>query len=112
MSSSFNEFIVSEDSHSINIKINIDRLDYNTFSSFRTAFSGKSIGSRYKIDFSKVNFMDSSALGMLLVLREYNGINNKLIEFVNCSKDVVNILKIAGFDRMFDIKSLDYTSVR
>jgi HptB-dependent secretion and biofilm anti anti-sigma factor len=107
MSSRLNKFTVSEDSHSINIKINIERFDFNAHSSFHATYIERSLGAKYKIDFAKVKFVDSSALGILLMFRQHNGLNNKLIELVNCSKEVESILITANLDQLFEIKSLN-----
>jgi HptB-dependent secretion and biofilm anti anti-sigma factor len=101
MSDSSNEFNVSVDNDSINISINIERFDFNAYSSFRKTYTDLSSGSRYKIDFSQVRFLDSTALGMLLMFREYNGTDNKFIQFINCSKEIVDILRVANFDQLF-----------
>jgi anti-anti-sigma regulatory factor len=49
--------------------------------------------------------MDSSALGMLLLLREKLGGQSSKIEFVNVNEEVMKILKVAKFDQLFTISS-------
>lgn len=53
------------------------------------------------IDFKATDYIDSSGLGMILVLRDMIGKN---IKFINCNRQVKNILKIANFHKLFDIK--------
>jgi len=47
--------------------------------------------------------MDSSALGMLLILREHAGNNKKSVKIVNCNQDVNKILSVSDFSNMFEI---------
>jgi anti-anti-sigma factor len=50
-----------------------------------------------------VNFLDSSALGMLLLLRDHAGGEHARIRLVNCSSDVRKILTISNFSKLFHI---------
>ena len=50
------------------------------------------------------DYMDSSALGMLLLLREHAGGDNAKIEVVGCKPEIKKILAIANFQKLFDIK--------
>jgi anti-anti-sigma factor len=59
-------------------------------------------GVRFVVDLAKASYMDSSALGMLLLLKEHVG-NNGQIEIVNTATDVRNVLTIANFDKLFSI---------
>ncbi|MFH6569337.1 STAS domain-containing protein, partial [Pseudomonas kulmbachensis] len=47
--------------------------------------------------------LDSSALGMLLLLREYAGGDESDIRVVNSNPDVRKILGTSNFDQLFDI---------
>ncbi len=49
-------------------------------------------------------YMDSSALGMLLLLRERAGGDNAQIDIVNCNPGPEKILKAANFNRLFNIE--------
>ena len=48
-------------------------------------------------------YLDSSALGMLLLLREHVGGDDSDIRVVNSSPDVRKILGVSNFDKLFDI---------
>jgi len=48
--------------------------------------------------------MDSSALGMLLVLKERTGGGETAITLKNCNKEIKNILSISNFDKLFTIE--------
>jgi anti-anti-sigma regulatory factor len=45
--------------------------------------------------------MDSSALGMLLLLREHAGADRAEIRIVNAGSELRNTFKVAGFDKLF-----------
>ncbi len=48
--------------------------------------------------------MDSSALGMLLILRDRLGCNGDRQVIVNCNKDILEILQVSNFDKLFTIQ--------
>lgn len=79
------------------------RFDYTTHKAFRDTYNAREPGVQYEIDASAMEFMDSSALGMLLLLREHMGDTNKSIRIRNCQESVKKILDLANFDRLFDI---------
>ncbi len=55
------------------------------------------------VDFSGVDYLDSSALGMLLLLRDYAGGDRADIRLINCNADVRKILAISNFEQLFSI---------
>ncbi|MBM5573496.1 MULTISPECIES: STAS domain-containing protein [Deefgea] len=55
-----------------------------------------------EIDFSAVDYMDSAALGMLLLLNERAA--GKKITLVNCKGTVKSVLDIANFGKIFEIR--------
>lgn len=59
---------------------------------------------RYVIDLARTEYMDSSALGMLLLLREHVGGERQSVQIVNCRPEIRRILEIANFDKLFDIR--------
>ena len=61
--------------------------------------------SNYILNMSELTYLDSSALGMLLLLKDYaqKDVN---IAIVNCIPEVYKILEIANFDRLFAIKTI------
>lgn len=58
---------------------------------------------KFIVDMGDTSYMDSSALGMLLMLREKTGGEQEKIEFRNVNDDVLKILKVAKFDQLFTI---------
>ena len=87
------------------LTINVDgNFDFSIYKSFRRAYTGID-GSvkEYVVDLSKAEYMDSSALGMLLLLREYAGGDSANIQLVSPNPDVLKVLNIANFESMFTI---------
>ena len=70
---------------------------------FRAAYRNEDVGFSYVINLHKTEYMNSSALGMLLLLREHLGSDKANISITGCRKNVLKILSIAGFDRLFVI---------
>ena len=79
------------------------RFDFSCHQEFREAYS-KHEAKQFVIDMSKTEYIDSSALGMLLLLREYSGSGDKCITLVGCNEAVRKILALSSFDKMFEIK--------
>lgn len=57
-----------------------------------------------EIDFAGVDYLDSSALGSLLLSREEANQAGKAIILVNCRGTVQQVLDIANFQRLFTIR--------
>ena len=79
------------------------RFDYSCHKQFKQAFVSESAVKLYEVNLSKVTYLDSSALGMLLLLRDHASLDNAKIRLVNVNNTVIDILKIANFHRLFDI---------
>jgi len=56
---------------------------------------------KYIIDLSATEYMDSAALGMLLILRERAGAEQAQITLLGAVNEVKKILDISGFDKLF-----------
>jgi anti-anti-sigma factor len=76
---------------------------FAVYEKFRAAYERRSRDMHYVVDLGDVATMDSSALGMLLVLREHQGGDQARIEITHCSTEVRKILQIANFERLFRI---------
>lgn len=87
------------------ILIQVDgRFDFSCHQEFRHAYQGNGVRpERYVIDLQGAVYLDSSALGMLLLLRDYAGGDEARIRIVNCNDDVRRILTISNFQRLFSI---------
>lgn len=59
----------------------------------------------FVIDMRHTTYLDSSALGMLLLLRERVGGDRNRIRFTHVGSTVMETLRIAHFDQLFVIES-------
>ncbi|HUW49979.1 MAG TPA: STAS domain-containing protein [Sulfuricella sp.] len=55
------------------------------------------------VDFKNVDYLDSSALGMLLLLRERAHNAHIQVTLLNCTGIVQQVLDVANFQRLFTI---------
>ncbi|WP_028448747.1 MULTISPECIES: STAS domain-containing protein [Chitinibacter] len=55
-----------------------------------------------ELDFAEVDYMDSAALGMLLLLNERA--SGRKVTLVNCKGTVKSVLDIANFGKIFEIR--------
>jgi len=96
---------VTKDNNTNEVTIVIQgRFDFSMNSDFRKVLSDKDcMGDKYMIDMGAVEDLDSSALGMLLLLREKAGGDNANIKISRCRPDIIEMLKMANFQTMFDI---------
>lgn len=78
------------------------RFDFGVHNEFREATKRIVTGvTKAEIDLANTEYMDSSALGMLLVLRDHISGGREAIQIKNARSDVRKILEIANFDRLF-----------
>ena len=79
------------------------RFDFSAHKEFRESYEDTDKAASFSIDMSAANYIDSSALGMLLLLRDHAGGDHADVEIVNCNSDVKKILTISNFDQLFVI---------
>ena len=79
-----------------------EKFDFQLHREFKEAYEGTE-AKILVLDMNKTQFIDSSALGMLLQLKEHSEKNNKKISIRNASKNVLQIMKIAHFDKIFKV---------
>lgn len=80
------------------------RFDFAKHQDFRGAYEKPMTKPElFVVDLKETTYVDSSALGMLLLLREYAGGDESDVRVVNCNSDVRKILVISNFDKLFDI---------
>lgn len=87
------------------IKINItDRFDFNIHKDLRNAYKDRPADIKYVVDLKGASYMDSSALGMLLQLREHAGGSNGAVTISNADPNIKEILRIANFDKLMTVE--------
>ena len=95
---------VSSDGSILTINIS-GRFDFSSHQDFRKAYESLSqpnVG--YVIDMADAEYLDSSALGMLLLMREHAGGDRADIKISNCRPQIKNILKVANFAKLFKVE--------
>lgn len=94
---------ISKDGGTAVIKLS-GRFDFNTHREFRSAYEplvGDAGVREIQVDFAGVDYLDSSALGMLLMLRDkMNGVG-KEVTLGNVHGNVKQVLDIANFGKLF-----------
>lgn len=82
------------------------RFDASSLDEFRKCYesAGRGQAERYNVDLREAVYLDSSALGMLLVLRDYAGGESAQISIINCSEQVRKIFSISSFEQLFTIQ--------
>jgi anti-anti-sigma factor len=80
------------------------RFDFSCHTSFREAYAKAPHGSEFVIDMGETSYMDSAALGMLLLLREHVQQQGGRVSITNCSGQTYDVLQIANFHRLFKIQ--------
>jgi len=93
---------VSDDGKTVTISVD-GRFDFNSHQDFRGAYRNQAPNSKYVIKMNGTDYIDSSALGMLLLLREHAGNDNADISIAGCKDEIRKILSIANFERLFKI---------
>lgn len=81
------------------------RFDFNAHREFRDAVD-KAMAERAGevcIDLGGVDYLDSSALGMLLMLRDKAKGAGKSVSLANCRGAVKQVIDIANFGKLFPI---------
>ena len=78
------------------------QFNFGLYDEFRACYAGTAgIGVAYLVDLSGTEYLDSSALGMLLLLREHAGGEASDIEITHASPEVRRLLDVANFGKLF-----------
>lgn len=94
----------SENDNEITIAIE-DRFDFSIHQHFRDAYADcDTTGAQITIELSKTTYMDSSALGMILLLKDHVEKISGQLKIVNPNEAVNKILEIAQFHRLMTIE--------
>lgn len=80
------------------------RFDFSLHKQFRDAYADNSENAKtFTINLSQTTYMDSSALGMILLLKDYAEKSNSKIVIYKPNESIQKILEIAQFNRLLDI---------
>ena len=80
-----------------------ERFDFSVHTEFRKAYKDHSAPKKYVINLKNTKYMDSSALGMLLQLREHLGNDVSALRVSNADEFVKKILDIANFQKLMQV---------
>ncbi len=95
---------ISDDEKTITIKVE-GRFDFTHQKEFREAYRDHNTpGLTFYIEMSGTEYMDSSALGMLLLLKEHADNCNGKVILKKPSEAIKKILDMANFNQQFDIQ--------
>lgn len=94
----------SSDGKELTIRVK-GRFDFSAHQEFRGAYEGAASSVKaFVVDLREATYLDSSALGMLLLLRDHAGGDSANVRIVNCNPDVKKILTISNFEQLFSIQ--------
>ncbi len=93
----------AKDSKDILITVS-DRFDFSQYKVFRETYCDCNVaGTEFRLDLSDANYMDSSALGMLLLLKEHaDKIKGKIV-IQRPNESINKVLEIAQFHHLMEI---------
>ncbi len=95
LSSSNTELIITVDG----------RFDASLLDEFRLSYeSVPDTVKKYIVDLKRTEHLDSSALGMLLVLRDFAGGDKSNVEIANANSEVKKIFTISSFEKLFNVQ--------
>ncbi len=83
------------------------RFDFNSHAMFNETTDSllRDAGiNELELDFDQVKYIDSSAMGMLLLLKERAKGASKSITLFNCRGSVAQVFELSNFRRLFTIK--------
>ncbi len=95
----------SESNDGAQVTIHVSgRFDFATHQEFAKAYKQYPKGEKhFLVDLTDADYMDSSAMGMLLQLREYSDKSVGGVTLANGNEGVKEILRIANFDKLFNV---------
>ena len=94
---------VSPEQNEITIHVS-GRFDFSAHHDFQHSYTKYAKGEKkFVVDLQDVDYMDSSAMGMLLQLREHSNKEAGGVVLANGSDGIREILRIANFDKLFTL---------
>ena len=97
---------LSEDKKVLTLTL-LGKFDYTWHQEFQAAYENLSPPPEKVImDVLEVISLDSSALGMLLLLRKFCGDDNADIKLINAKPDIYTLMHSCKFDELFVLETL------
>ncbi|MDE1465309.1 STAS domain-containing protein [Spartinivicinus poritis] len=75
------------------------------FQHFKTIYNKLEKIQTCEIDFQLTEYIDSSALGALLLMKQHFNLNKENFHLINCRKFISRILYITNFHQVFSVQS-------
>ncbi len=92
----------SDDGQELTISLP-EKFDFQLHNEFREAYEKEEKANSIVLDMLKTTYMDSSALGMMLQLKEHVEKDSSKIVIKNAGGNILQILSIANFDKIFSV---------
>lgn len=94
----------SDDGNTLTIRVE-GRFDFGSYKDFSQAYKTQAKpGLSYQVDLSKTDSMDSAAMGMLLIIKEYAEANRGTVTLHGPPPDIRKIFEVANFFSLFTIE--------
>ena len=94
---------ISTDGSEVTISVT-GRFDFSAHRDFRECYESVAARpERFTVNLRDAIYLDSSALGMLLLLRDHANALSAKVEITNCTPEVRKILTISNFEQLFTI---------
>lgn len=94
----------SADRQTLYVKVH-HRFDFSIQREFHSACHVRRY-QRYVVNLSGIDYIDSAALGILMLLYRCIGEERRAIALIQCSPGVLEVLRIAHFGQFFEIPGL------
>jgi anti-anti-sigma factor len=79
------------------------RFDLSCHAALRAAYATAPEGAEFIVDLGAASYIDSAALGMLLLLREHAHEQRGRVSIIHCRGETYELLQVANFQRWFRI---------
>jgi len=96
------EYRASDDAQVVTIVIPTD-FNFRYSKGLRESYLTQKNNVAYILDFSKTEYIDSTALGMLLLMREEVLAREGKVKIVNCREKIMDLLVMSNFHQLFNV---------
>lgn len=97
---------ISADGKVVTIKID-GRFTFHQHREFRETYREIDASNvQFIIDMRNTEYMDSAALGMMLLLRDHAGGDNADIKIINCNDSLSKLIELSNFHKLFNVRNI------